>query len=180
MQVYKAKADSIIAERMVNSLANKVKLVDLFVSFPDSTKSCFLEYKSNKDKKIKFRTVSFFFELYSSSLDYSFRFPIIVTKDKSLESDLPFFEGIPKCVIENKSCNFITKDNAIRIAINDSILYQDNLKVILIPENKKDVYYWEVSGSPKIHKKNKPKSINIVHRQRRIINTISGVIIRRN
>lgn len=175
LSLYKQKVDSVITKKIDLAVVEKLNLVDLLISPEDSAKTRFINFKLNKDKKIDFSTATFFFEFYELSMDYSFRFSVKIDRKKKVIDETAIFNHLPTCVIKKKACNFISKDSALKIAIKDSILFTDNLSITLSQEHKKDNFYWLVTGKPK--DETKVPADNLVKRQRRLINAITGQII---
>jgi len=142
----------------------------------DSNKSIIVNYETDKNKVIDLSAVTFLFQFYSVAIDQLFKFNIKLSRGREIIQNNPSIDEIPKCLVKNTNCSFITKDSAIKIAIADSILFRDNLKIDLLKEFKKDVFYWRVIGSPKKGTSN-PKNTPI---QRRIIHSITGKIVRKD
>lgn len=173
---YKNICDKIILDNFDTLLIKNVKLVDIFVAMRDSNKSIIINYERDKNKLIDLSEVAFQYQFYPLAIDHLFRFNIRLSKDKKVIQNSPSLYEIPKCLLKNIACYFISKDSAIKIAIGDSILFRENLKIDFVKEYKKDTFYWKVTSSPK-KDKNVPANLPP---QRRIINSKTGEIIRRN
>jgi hypothetical protein len=179
LSLYKLKVDSVIKKTMDLAVVEKLTLVDLLISPEDSSRTRFINFKLNKDKKIAFLTATFFFEFYEATMDYSFRFPVIIDRNKNVIDEAAIFNYLPVCVVKKAACNFISKDSALKIAIRDSILFTDNLSITLFQEHKKDIFFWLVTGKPKAKDNNAAVADKPVNRQRRLINAKTGQIITR-
>jgi hypothetical protein len=176
---YKKQADKAVLNYFDKSLPQKIRCTDVVLYGLDSNIIYFGDYEQAKNERKKLSSVEFYYSFYSTSLKYTFKFQITVDRKKKVISDSSDFDQIPNCISKAFNCNFIKKDSAIKIAINDSISYPDNLDVRLYKHYKNDNYFWFVTGSPTIKKTTTRRTSTKIGspRHERIINAVTGELI---
>ena len=181
--VYKSRADKTIAAYFDKSLIPKVRCTDVVVNGVDSNMAYYGQYQSSKNRRDKLSTVEFYYSYFSNVLNYGFKFYIAVDRNKKIQADSTMFMNIPTCIAKNFNCKFLTKDSALKIAINDSISYPQNLDIDFIKNYRNENYFWFVIGRP-IEKRTKRrparKRSSGSYKQERIINALTGEIIPHN
>jgi hypothetical protein len=156
-------------------------------NFPLIKTRCTVESKIDVDGRESIFTNDYLIEendtesFISITLEYSIFsteindwFPIVMTIDsnKVIDYSKTNFSVIPSCILKNQGCNFIKKDSAITIAIQDSIQYPNNLKTFFWVDEKTARCFWNIKGNSGTNSKTGSKN------QYRQIDALTGEIIK--
>jgi len=113
--------------------------------------------------------------LYSKELNYSFQLYIYWNKDP-VETN--FSKAIPNCIKLNTTCNYISRDSAMRIAIKYSNKF--NKKTIdatdFIKSRTDKQFYWAFTIYAKTEDDNK-KLFRKIPGSRILINSVTGKVV---
>lgn len=180
LSTYKTVIDKSISEYFNPSLINKIELSRISFVMQEKRRLLISNYDAFKDDTIKFSKANFTYSFFSDAINDFFTFNISIDKNKSIIADTTLFAEIPKCIAQNLECNFVKRDNAIKIAMADSIEYPNNLETRFQKSNNNNYYYWIITGNPEeasLEKRPKAHIKAISVKQQKIINALTGKII---
>ncbi len=174
---YKRIADKIIFQNFDSSVNRSIKCYRFFVKPSDSGGISFSSYDHFKNRKGPVKEIVFDYSLYSRAIKDKFLFSIRLSSKGELVNKQEI-SNIPDCIKRNDTCNFITRNKAIEIAINDSIDFPNNL-VTNFEISKNGEYYWHIQAEKPENKKRTNQSPygNIGLNALRYINAKTGEII---
>lgn len=185
LSIHKIAADKSYKKEFFPNIRKKIICDDYMVIGKRVGDGVGGKYIEDKDKVIgKVEFLLFFYSLYSNSLNYTFRFHVVL--DSNFYASIPNggIEDIPNCVRKGISCKFISWEKAILLAKKDSIMYPDNLTVSLKRKKNTMTFFWEVSGQDKQYidySKQEPEdgwqSFPIKKENTRYINAVNSQII---
>jgi hypothetical protein len=149
---FKSISDKEIQNHFDPQIFKNIKCDNFTTIAEDSTETWYSGYESNKNLFLKLSEVSFSYSFYSKSIRNKFEFTVTVFNNKKVDTN--FLNTIPFCILKNSECGYITKDSAIAIAKNDSILYSNNISAEFEKPYYKKEFYWVIEGE------NVPKGTN--------------------
>jgi len=176
---YKSAADKEILRNFDSSLFELIRCKEVTYVAKFDVVTWSPNYEKVKLEKVKPQTISFTYSFFSKQINDTFMFSLLVTKQTNKLMLVSGFKTIPDCIKKNANCNYITRDQAIQIALEDSILYSDNLFSVFWKHYKRKDYYWIITGRKKevysrLHRSSAPI---IPPRSQKIINAMTGQLI---
>lgn len=147
---YKERADILLLSLNKKKILKRAKCEEFIVVGRVVGSGYGGKYSENKNMIITkdAEYVLIYYSLFSKQLDHTFYFHVVVDSNRIATLPNGGLNDIPLCVINRNKCNFIRKEQAIKIAKSDRIKNADNLKVefkLLKSMESKD-YYWVVSS----------------------------------
>jgi hypothetical protein len=149
---YKRIADKIISQAFDSSVSRSIKCYKFSVKPSDNGGISFSSYEHFKNRRGTVKEIAFDYSLYSTAIKDKFLFRVRLNSKRELlnKEELSY---IPGCIKKNDTCNLLTRNEAIQIAIRDSIDFPNNLTTDF-QISKKGEYYWYIQGE-KLADKNK-------------------------
>jgi hypothetical protein len=139
---YKSVADKEISRSFDSSLVELIKCKEVSYISKFDVETWSPNYDKVKLEKVKPQSISFTYSFFSKQINDTFSFVVSVTKKTNKEMGVSGFKSIPECIKKNEGCNFITRESAIKIALEDSILYSDNLFATFQKRYSRNDYFW--------------------------------------
>jgi hypothetical protein len=143
---FKNVADKLIIENFSPSVYHSITCTTVtFLSAGTDGDRAF-DYADVMDTIVSVPYIQFSYIFHSEKLNYDFDFDITVSKAKELFCDSIFLEEIPACIRLDQHCRFLSKDDAMKIAIKNSIAYPENMEASFYFNEIEEQYYWFVSS----------------------------------
>ena len=146
ISLYKKTADRFVANHFDSSIIKEVKCTAVTIE-TETTERTEYFYKPNKRLPQKWKAIWFKYSYYSRELRVPLEFHVKVDSSRIISDSSWQLKNIPKCILKNEYCGFISRDSAIRIATNDKIAYKNNLSANLELLDKSSQFIWVVHGS---------------------------------
>ncbi len=172
---YKRIADKIISQVFDSSLTRSIECYKFSVKPSDNGDISFSSYDHFKNRRGAVKEIVFEYSLYSRAIKDKFLFSIRLNSKKELlnKEELSY---IPHCIKKNDTCNLLTRNEAIQIAISDSIDFPNNLTANF-EISKNGEYYWYIQGEKSEDKKSRSAYGNIGFNAFRYVDAKTGKII---
>ena len=178
---YKSAADKEIFTNFDSSLSGHIRCKEVTYVGKYDVETWSPNYDKEKLEKVKPQTISFTYCFFSKPINDTFSFVVKVANKGNKTMVVSGVKSLPDCIKNNFGCKFITKDSAINIAIQDSILYSDNLYATFQKRYNRNDYYWiivgrpiEVSSGPHLHRSS---ATVFPTRSRKYINALTGQLV---
>jgi len=153
---YKRISDKIISQAFDSSVSHSIKCYKFSVKPSDNGGISFSSYEQFKNRRGTVKEILFEYSLYSTAIKDKFLFSIRLNSKKELlnKEELSY---IPDCIKKNDTCSLVTRNEAIQIAIRDSIDFPNNLTTNF-QISKNGEYYWYIQGQKLEDKKKNSQS----------------------
>ena len=176
---YKSTADREIFRSFDSSLVGLISCKEVSYIAKYDVETWSPNYDKVKLEKVKPQSISFTYSFFSKPISDTFSFVVSVIKKPNKQMTVSGFKSIPDCIKKNAGCNFITRESAIKIALEDSILYSDNLFVTFQKRYNRNDYFWIIIGRPIEVSSNLHRRSATIYptRSRKYINALTGQLI---
>jgi hypothetical protein len=176
---YKSAADKEIFLSFDSSLGELIRCKEVSYAGKYDVETWSPNYNKVKLEKVKPQSISFTYSFFSKPINNTFSFVVSVTKKTNKQMVVSGLKSIPDCIKKNTGCNFITRESAIKIALEDSILYSDNLFATFQKRYNRNDYFWIIIGRPievssRLHRRSATK---FPTRSWKYINALTGQLI---
>jgi hypothetical protein len=176
---YKNTADKFLESKFNKKFYGKWKFKSFYSTTPEEGYWHFNTDQLKSNTIDSFVSITFQYSFFAKRLNKQLDFEVTIKKDSSIDNTVNLSCYIPDCILNDTTCNLLTKDQAIVIAKKSKIRYSVDFDIDFAkPINKKE-YYWHIIGfNHKVDRTpNKRTSYRFSGSQQRIINARTGEVV---
>jgi hypothetical protein len=128
----------------------------------DSARSFFGNTFMPVDQEMSFISITFLYSVFSKEINDWYSCPITILKNKKVDTVNYPLKDIPACIIKDAGCNFLQRNDAVKIAVNNGLtVTTGKTETFFWVDSRLNKSYWFVgihlqkftdAGSPGIYK----------------------------